>query len=160
MMTNEELEADLNLLRTQVPTLEEQLFSVVVPCWNNTSDKISGATAMTLLIAPIPLRILSAVCSWDYWNLPAHEANYWKADLNRGTGPDGFTSIAIKTTQTTGALAGGAVTARKAWPLDSANWGGADLAAGDLLRLTASPIGSPASDWDLPMTVTIRYRPL
>ena len=147
-------------LAEQVPSLEDLLFSATIPCWNNGADKIAAATAMTLLVAPIPVRILSVSLSFEYWNLAASDSAYWKMTLNKGDGPGGFADIATKTTQATGANAGGAITARKAWPLDSANWGPADLAAGDLLRMTVSPVGSPASDFDLPFTATVRYRPL
>ena len=161
-MTLEELAAEVAALKTQVPTLEEQLFSTVIPCWNNGADKIEGPTAVTLLVAPIPLRVLSVAFSWEYWTLAASDTRFWRAELNKGTGPGGFTVFATRSTQITGAHAGGGVTARKAWTFDAAAWtpGGADLAAGELLRVTASPIGDPLSSWDLPMTATIRYRPL
>lgn len=159
-MTLEELAADVTALREQVPTLEDLLLSTVVPCWNNGLDKVSGATAFTLLVAPIPMRILSVALSFEYWSLPASDTNYWSVELNRGDAIKGYTAIATRTTQTTGANANGAITARKAWTFDAAAWASADLAAGDLLRMTAAPGGSPASDFDMPFTATIRYRPL
>lgn len=158
-MTLEELEAEVAALKTQVPTLEDLLFSTTIPCWNNAADKISGPTAVTLLVAPFPLRVLSVALSWEYWNLSASDSNYWKADLSSGTGPGGFTIFATRTTQNTGTNANGAVAARRAWTFDAAAWGSSDLDAGDLLRVTATPVGNPATDWDLPMTATIRYRP-
>lgn len=142
------------------PTLEELIFSTVIPCWNNGADKIGSATAMTLLVAPIPLRVLSCALSFEYWSLAASDTRYWTAELNAGTGPLGFRSVATRSTRNTGATANGGVTARKAWTFDAAAWGPADLGAGELLRLTATPVGDPVTDWDLPMTATLRYRPL
>lgn len=161
-MTLEELEAEVALLRTQVPTLEDQLFSTTIPCWRASgvpTSKITSGTMVTLMVAPIPLRILSVVFSFEYWNLTASDSNYWQARLARGS-TTAFTTFATKTTQINGANANGGIVARKAWPMDSAAWGSADLAASDLLAFIATPFGDPASDWDLPMTATIRYRPL
>lgn len=146
-------------LAAQTPSLEELLTSTLVPCWNGPIDRLSTANAMTLLVAPIPLRILSVAISWEYWNLAASDTAYWSANLNKGTGPTGFASIATRTTQNTGANANGPVVARKPWTFDAAAWGNADLAAGELLRVTFSPAGT-VNDLDMPFTVTTRYRPL
>jgi hypothetical protein len=159
MPTVDELAADLESFKQTVPTLEEQLFSVVIPGWNNGADRLASANAMTLLVAPIPLRVLSVGVSWDYWNLPASDTKYWEGKLDKGSASTSWTEIARKTTQNTGAYAGGAVTARAAWTFDSANWGNADLLSGQLLRLVWTPYGTP-SDLDMPFTVTVRYRAL
>ena len=147
-------------LAEQVPSLEDLLFSAVVPCWNNGADKITAATAMTLLVAPIPVRILSVSLSFEYWSLAAWDVAYWKMELNHGDAIAGYTTFATRTTQITGANANGGIVARKAWTFDAAAWGSADLAAGELLRMTVTPVGSPASDFDMPFTATVRYRPL
>lgn len=160
MTTIDEVAADLATFKTQVPTLEEQLWSTVVPCWNNGADKLTSATAMTLLVAPIPLRVLSVALSFEYWNLAAHDSSYWRMTLGKGNAVAGYSDIAVKSTQNTGANANGAIVARKAWTFDSAAWASADMQAGDLLRLTVAPLGNPASDFDMPFTATIRYRPL
>lgn len=159
MATADEVAADLAAFKEQVPTLEEQLCSMTVPCWNNGVDKISTATAMTLLVAPIPLRVLSCGLSFEYWNLAASDSAYWAMTLNRGDAAAGYLDVARRTTQNTGGDAGGGIVARTPWTFDGANWANADLAAGDLLRLTVSPAGSPAA-FDMPFTATIRYRPL
>lgn len=160
MTTLEELAAELEMVKSSTPTLEEQFFSTVIPCWNNGIDRLPEATAMTLAVAPWPMRILSVAISWEYWNLTASDTAYWKGELNRGTGPGGFTPFAAKTTQNTGGLAGGGIAARRAWTFDSANWGtAADLAAGDLLRITWTPYGGVAA-LDLPLTATVGYRAL
>lgn len=159
MPTTDELAADLEAVKASTPTLEELCFSMVIPCWNNGIDKLPSATAMTLLVAPMPLRVLSVACSWEYWNLAASDAAYWKGELSKGNGA-GYSVFATKTTQNTGAYAGGGIVARRAWTFDSANWGNADLAQNDLLRLSWSPTGAPASDLDMPFTLTIRARPL
>lgn len=147
-------------LAATTPTLEEMLFSTTVPCWNNAADKISASTAMTLLVAPMPLRILSCALSFEYWNIASSDSRYWRAELTAGTNPTGFRLVATRTTQNTGANANGGITARKGWLFDAAAWGPAELAVGEVLRLTATPVGDPVTDWDFPMTVTIRYRPL
>jgi hypothetical protein len=153
-------------LAEQVPSLEELLFANTVCCWTNSSQTpirdITGAVWMTLMFAPIPVRILSVTLSWEYWNLAASDTAYWSADLAvRGPSTSGdYDVFATKTTQLTGATANGPVVARQAWSFDSANWTTADLQAGDALMLKPAPVGSPASNWRLPMTATVRYRPL
>lgn len=159
MTTIEELEARLAVVETSTPTLEEQLFSMLVPCWNGLQDKISTANAMTFLAAPIPLRVLSIALSWEYWNLAASDANFWTMTARKGSNVTTWADIAKRSTQNTGANAGGPVVARKAWTFDAAAWGDADLATGDLLRIDFAPTGSVAA-LDMPFTATIRYRPL
>ena len=159
MTTVDEVAADLAEFKTQVPTLEEQLFSLLVPCWNNGADKLTNANAMTFLVAPFPLRVLSIALSWDYWSLPANDSNYWSLTARRGSNPSGWVVVATRTTQSTGGNANGGVTARKAWSFDAAAWASADLLAGDLLRVDFTPVGAVA-DLDMPFTVTVRYRPL
>jgi hypothetical protein len=156
--TLEELAADLATLKTQVPIHEELLFSTILPCWNNAVDKLTNANAISLLVAPIPLRVLSCALSFEYWSLAASDSAYWTMTLSRGN-TSGYTDIAARSTQNTGANANGGITARKAWTFDAAAWGDAELAAGDLLRLTVAPTGTVAA-WDMPVTATIRYRPL
>lgn len=163
MPTTDELAAEIATLKTQTPTLEELLTSTTVSCWRAAgapSTYITGVTALTLLVAPIPLRILSVALSFEYMNLTAHDVNYWKADLNRGDGPGGFTTFATRSTQVTGANANGGIVQREAWTFDAAAWTSSDLSVGDLLRVTFTPFGNPAADIGLPMTATIRYRPL
>ena len=159
MTTIEELAADLETVKGSTPTLEDLLFSTVVPCWNNAADKLTGANAMTLLVAPIKLRVLSIALSWEYWSLAASDVNYWTLTVKKGSNPAGWTTIATRTTQNTGANANGAVAARSAWTFDAAAWGDADLNIGDLLRVDFAPTGSVAA-LDLPFTATIRYRAL
>ena len=154
------LAAQLAQLKTQVPDLEALQFSTVIPCWNNGADKISGATWLPVLVADIPQRILSVGLAFAYWNLAASDTSYWPVSLRKGNENGGWSTIATKTTQNTGATAGGGIAKRMAWTFDSAAWGDADLAAGDLLLLCFdAPVGSPAAV-DLPVTVTVRYRPL
>lgn len=159
MPTIDELAAELEQVKTSTPTLEEQLFSQMVPCWNNGVDRLSNANAMTFLVAPIPLRVLSISMSWEYWSIAASNTNYWTLTARKGNNSAGWGVIAARSTQSTGGNANGPVAARTAWTFDGASWGDADLAAGDLLRIDFAPTGSPA-DLDMPFTITVRYRAL
>lgn len=159
MTTIDEVAADLEAVKGATPTVEELLFSTVVPCWNNAADKLTSANAMTLLVAPIPLRVLSIALSWEYWNIAASDTTFWTLTAKKGSNATAWDVVATRSTQNTGANANGAVTARKAWTFDAAAWGDADLAAADLLRIDFAPTGSVAA-LDLPFTCTIRYRPL
>lgn len=172
-MTNEELETALGLLagrtttlETSTPTLEELLFSTVICCWNGATT-FSSALRMTLMIAPFPVRVLGLDVSAEYTTLAsgqpavvASNTNYWRLVLERGL-PDGsFPDIAAKTTQTSGAEAGGAIFTRKCWSFDSANWNAdRDLDKGDLLCLNWQEFGAPTTV-RLPITATVRYAAL
>lgn len=161
MPTTDELAADLEAVKTSTPTLEEQMFSTLVTTWNNAQDKLTTANAMTFLVAPIPLRVLSIGLSFEYLNLPASDTAYWTMTAKRGSNATAWTDVAKRSTQNTGANANGGITARKAWTFDAAAWADASLAAGDLLRIdfAPTPTGSVAA-LDLPFTCTIRYRAL
>lgn len=162
MATVDELAAEVAALKAQTPTLEELLLVSQICCYTYTTPArdITGPVWLTLATAPIPLRILSVTLSFEYWSLPASDANYWQAELARHTVAGGSEVFATRTTQNTGANANGAIVQRKAWSFDAAAWGSADLAVGEGLKLRPSPFGNPASNWRLPMTATIRYRPL
>ena len=158
-MTHEELEALVLHMQTVTPVMEDLLFSTVIPSWNGNTD-ITTSQRMTLMIAPIPVRVLSVALSWDYWSLPSSATDYWTAVLEKGTNPAGFPDIATRTTQNTGATANGPIVARVPWTFDAAEWNeDADMAAGELLTLLWSKTGVPAA-MHLPMTATVRYRPL
>lgn len=172
-MTLEELEAayqlmaaDLAEFKDQTPSLEDLVFANTICCWTNSTQTpirdITGAVWMTLMTAPIPLRVESVTLSWEYWNLTASDTSYWDAALAvRGPSTSfNYMEVAARTTQNTGANANGAVVARRAWSFDSAAWAPADLQVGDSLMLKPEPVGSPASNWRLPMTATIRYAAL
>lgn len=162
MATADEVQADLDLFMTQVPTLEDQLFVSQICCYTYSAPArdITGPAWLTLATAPIPMRILSVTLSFEYWNLAASDTNYWRAELAVRVLSGASNIFATRTTQSTGANANGPIVARKAWTFDAAAWGPADLLAGESLMLRPSPTGSPASDWRLPMTATVRYRPL
>lgn len=158
MPTVDELAARIAVLQKQVPTLEELVCTVGIQSWRGAAE-IKGATRMTLLVAPVPMRILSVAASWEYWNLPVSDTVYWTGVLEKGDGPGGFPDIATRSTRSTGPTANGGVVARKAWTWDAAAWANADLATGQLLTIDWKPTGNPAA-MALPMTLTVRYRPL
>lgn len=172
-MTLEELEAAIGLLTDRVtsleaatPTLEEQLFSTVITSWNGATTFNSGPR-MTLMVAPWPVRVLSVNLSIEYTTLASGQpavvssnTNYWRLTLERGLPSGSFPDIASKTTQSTGAEAGGAIYTRRDWSFDSANWSGdRDLDKGDLLCLVWGDTGNPTTV-RLPMTATVRYAAL
>lgn len=164
MPTTDELAADLALVKGSTPTIEELLVTTAVCCWTNSTQTpvrdIASAVWMTLLTAPIPLRVLSVSLSFEYWALAASDTAYWQAELARRDAAGTATVFATRTTQNTGANAGGPIVQRAAWTFDAAAWGTSDLAIGDALALRPTPVGGPASNWRLPMLATIRYRPL
>lgn len=158
MVTTDELAAQLAELRRQTPTLEELLVTASFQSWKGATD-LTKAVRFTLLVAPIPVRILSVAVSFEYWSIASSETSYWTGVLEQGDGQAGFPDIAARSTRGTGANANGGITARKAWTWDAAAWTGADLAAGELLTVTWTPTGTPAA-LSLPALYTIRYRAL
>jgi hypothetical protein len=162
----EDVNGSLTALQLSTPTLEELLFSTVITTWNGATTFTSGPR-MTLMVAPFPVRILGAGINIEYTTLgagqpaiAASQTNYWRLTLERGLPSGSFPDMASKTTQSTGAEAGGAILTRKAWTFDSANWNAErDLDAGDLLCLLWAGTGTP-TEVRLPMTVTVRYAAL
>jgi hypothetical protein len=160
MPTLDELAAQVAALQESVPTMEDLLFSTTVPCWGSSTPSVSitGSTRITLLVAPIPVRILSVAVSPEYQTLAASDVSFWTAALERGSGGS-FPDLAIRSTQATGANANGGLAQRTPWTFDAAAWVDTDLAAGDLLTVNWYPAGSPAA-LQLPHTYTVRYRAL
>ncbi|GAA3228865.1 hypothetical protein [Actinocorallia longicatena] len=158
MATVEELAAQIAVLREQIPTLEDLLFSVGIQTWDG-GPSVAEGTRFTLMAAPFPLRVLSVAVSFEYFSLAASDTVYWKGVLEKGTGPEGFPDIAARTTRPTGADANGPITARVPWTWDAAAWSDADLAKGQLLTVNWTPVGRPAA-LRLPALYTVRYRPL
>lgn len=158
-MTLEELEAAFLAAQAATPTLEELLFSDTIVSWNG-STTITGSTRFTLLVAPIPVRILSVAVSSEYQTLAASDTAYWTCALEHGTNAGGgFPDLAVRSTQSTGANANGGISSRVPWTFDAATWVGQDVAAGELLTVNWIPTGSVAA-LQFPQTYTVRYRPL
>lgn len=156
-----ELEAEVLQIKQTTPILEELMFSFGVQSWIDGSGNVSRSPLnhrITIGIAPFPMRVLSAEVSFEYWNCAASDTNYWEFSLEKGSGTS-FPNIAFKTTQSTGANANGAIVARTAWSMESANWGDADMAKGQLLAVNLSRIGTPPAI-AYPAAWTVRYRPL
>lgn len=158
MPTTDELAAQIAAMQAATPTLEELLFSDTIPSWNGNTT-ITGSTRFTLLVAPIPLRILSVSISSEYQNLAASDTAYWTCALEHGTNTGGFPDLAVRSTQNTGANANGGIASRVPWTFDAATWVSQDVAAGELLTVLWTPTGSPAA-LQFPQTYTVRYRPL
>ncbi|GAB3667044.1 hypothetical protein GCM10027589_32570 [Actinocorallia lasiicapitis] len=157
-MAEEDLAAELAALKSRTPTLEELVFCVGIQSWVKGAE-VGEATRFTLMAAPFPLRVLSVSVTFEYFSLAASETAYWSAVLEKGTGPKGFPDIAARTTRSKGADANGPITARVPWTWDAATAGDADLAAGELLAVNWTPVGSPPK-LKLPALYTVRYRPL
>jgi hypothetical protein len=161
-ITLDSVNTDLQNTKASVPTLEEQLFSLVVDSWPNSSGtpitQIPWSIRTTLLVAPIPLKILSVAASFEYWTLAASDTAYWTGVVEHGTQSAGFTAVATRSTQNTGANANGGVAQRTAWTWDAAVWQDITYNAGDLMSVSWTPTGSPAP-MVLPVTYTVRYRP-
>jgi hypothetical protein len=153
------LQAEIDTLKTQVPTLEDLFFPVSITSWKGSDDKpiclVPWSFRSTLLPAPINVSVLSVALSFDYFMLGASDSVYWQAALEVGSGSS-WTPVATRTTQSTGPNANGGITARTPWTFDSAT-GPTPIAVqqGQLLAITWTPVGGPAA-LKLPMTVTIR----
>lgn len=158
MPTTDELAAQVAALQEATPTLEELLFSDTIVAWNGNTT-ITASTRFTLLVAPIPLRILSLSISSEYQTLAASDTNYWTCALEHGTNAAGFPDLAVRNTQNTGANANGGIAQRTPWTFDAASWASQDVAAGELLTVNWIPTGSVAA-LQFPQTYTVRYRPL
>jgi hypothetical protein len=160
MPTTDELAAQIAALQAATPTHEDLLASMTIPCWGSSTPSctITGSTRLTLMVVPIPLRILSVGISLEYQTLAASDTNFWTCALERGSGGS-YPDMALRSTQNTGANANGGITARTPWTFDAAAWASTDLAAGDLLTANWYPAGSPAA-LQFPQTFTIRYRPI
>ncbi len=158
-MTLEELEAAFLAAQAATPTLEELLFSDTIVSWNG-STTLTGSTRFTLLVAPIPLRILSVGISSEYQTLAASDTAYWTCALEHGTNAGGgFPDLAVRSTQSTGTNANGGIASRVPWTFDAATWVSQDVAAGELLTVNWYPTGSVAA-LQFPQTYTVRYRPI
>lgn len=153
----DEVDADLQTLKTQVPTLEGLTQSVAFQTWTVGSAIVRTMTSsfrQCLFIAPVPCRVLSVAFAFEYFSIDASDTSYWQAGLEIGpsaTWPD----LALRTTQNTGPNANGPIAARTAWTFDAAAWQPSDLAAGQILACTWSPVGSPAA-LRFPMLATLR----
>jgi hypothetical protein len=160
--TIDEVDADLQTFKTQVPTLEEQIAIFSAQAWKQGSSlslSMSGSFRMCMLTAPIPLRVLSVALCWEYWSLAASDTTYWTGAAQIGTGPGGFTTVAQRSTSNTAGTANGPIVARQAWTFDGAAWTANTLDAGDQLAILWSLTGSPAA-FQFPLTATIRYAAL
>lgn len=160
MPSTDELAAQIAALQESTPILEELLFSTTLCCWGSSTPAltITGSTRMTLMVAPIPLRILSVSLSSEYQDLAPSDSSYWTCALEHGSGGS-FPDLAVRSTQNTGANANGGISQRSPWTFDAAAWVSTDMVAGELLALNWVPTGGPAP-LRFPMTVTVRYRPL
>jgi len=157
----EDQAAELESVRQTVPTSEQLLATATFPVWSGAVASISSDNRITLMVAPFPLRVLSVALSVEYGTVADSNTNYWTGTLESGTGPTGFPDIASKTTQSTGALAGGPINARVPWTWDSANWNAeaAVLAKGQLLCVNWVETGTPPA-LRFPQVYTVRYSPL
>lgn len=162
-ITLDSVNADLQATKAAVPTIEEQMVTAFMASWPDASGNpithVPWSYRVTLLVAPIPLKILSVAASFEYWNLAASDTAYWTGTVEHGTQAAGFTAVAVRSTQNTGANANGGVTQRTAWTWDAAVWQDVVYNAGDLMTIDWAPTGSPAYQV-LPVTYTIRYEPV
>jgi hypothetical protein len=155
-----ELEAAFLEFKDQVPTLEGLMTNTAIQSWNGYTD-ITTNTRYTLMIAPIPIRILSVAVSFEYWTIAGSDTSYWTGIIEHGTQAGGFPDMATRTTQLTGANANNGITQRTPWTWDAAEWGTTDLSAGELLTVNWYATGTPAPEpLHFPALYTIRYREL
>lgn len=152
--------ADLQDLKTKVPTLEEQIFTAAHVGWPTTSNTVTNKVTWehqgTLLIAEFPMKILSLSTVAEWWDCAASDTDYWQATV-LALSPASWSTLAIRSTQITGANANGGVTRRVAWDFKAAPWADIVLNAGDLLAILWTPVGSPGPKI-LPATYSGRYR--
>lgn len=157
-----QLRTDFDTLKGQVHTREEAVFQVSHTGWpvnGSIVQLLSTSFRFGMFVAPFPCKILSLAMVFDYWTIAASDTNYWQISLEKSSDGTTFPDIVNKSTQNTGALAGGGITGRKSWSLDSGAWGDATLNTGDVLDVLWTPHGSPAA-LKLPVLYTGRYAAL
>jgi hypothetical protein len=157
-LTPEDVQANLDTFKEAVPTFEEQIFSTCMATWNGDA-LVDYDHVITVMVAPISLRVLSVALVWDYFSITASDTNYWRARIRAGDATKPYKYIAARSTQKTGAETNGDIVARKAWTFDAAAWTDVDLVPGDLLQLHMTQGGVPAQ-LRYPMTATVRYAAL
>ena len=160
-MNLQELEDVVTQVQQTTPILEELCFSFGIQSWVDGNGAVTRSPLnhrVTIGVAPMAMRIISASVSFEYWTCAPSDTNYWEISLEKGSGVS-FPNIAYKTTQITGGNAGGGILPRTAWTLDSANWGDADMAKGQLLAVNLARVGNPPTI-AYPAVWTVRYRPL
>jgi hypothetical protein len=141
--------------------VEDLVFSTGVQAWVDASGNLTRSPLnhrSTIMVAPFAMRVLGVDVAFEYWTCAESDTNYWELTLEKGSGAS-FPDIAIKTTQATGANANGGIAPRTAWSFDSANWGDADMAKGQLLAVNLARVGTPPTIV-YPAVYTVRYRPL
>lgn len=162
MTTIDDVNADLQIFKTQVPTLEGLSHSLNFQTWTIGGSIVRQMTTgfrQCLYAAPgISTRVLYVGMVFDYTTIATNDTSYWKAELQIGSGTS-WTTVASKTTQNTGALANGGVTARVPWTFESANWSSSDMIPGQVLALNWSVTGTP-DPLKFPVTLTLRVREL
>lgn len=154
------VQAAVTALAGTAATVDELIFSMRIDCnYSGTTAtvELTTTTSSTLMVAPFALEIVDVTLSFERYNLAADNTNYargWIQKVSSGT------TTQMTTTKTTQATAPGeAIVARRPWSLTGAGVTGNPLAAGDLLQLTLGVTGAPANI-QLPVTVTVKYRPL
>lgn len=157
-LTPEDVQTNLDTLKTQVPTIEEQIFSTCLATWNG-DQMLSYSFIASIMVAPIAMRILSVGLVWDYFNQGVSDADYWKVTIRKGDNASGYADVATRATTNTGEISNGPIVARKAWTFDAAAWNDASLQPGNLLQLYFWRQGAP-TDMRMPLTATVRYMPL
>lgn len=155
------LTADLATLKTQVPTLEEQVFEQSLQRFDG-KDQITANWAWTFFHAPFKCKVLSVALLPEYQNIGASDTNYWRFTLQKGSGPSGWLDVAQRSTQNTGAIAGGSMQQRKPWTFDAASWGDATLQPHQAMRIAFAAFGNIATSnpIEFPMLLSGRYAPV
>lgn len=131
-------------LREEVPSLEEILAQAPL-LWGGAGAPTLAPGAATgstpLFIAPFPIRLLSLQLAFAGYVAPS-TTNYWTLVLRKSpTGPPGAVDVATRDTQQAG------LANRGSFGFDTGIWNPTNrqLAAGDVVWITATPTGVPAS---------------
>jgi hypothetical protein len=163
--TLDSVNADLQGFKTQVPSLEGLLTTVPITSWNGPGAAPSSVCHWSyttpLLSADVPLTVLSVSAVFNAWSLPVSDTAYWTAALEVGSNLAGWTVVAARSTQNTGANTNGPILARTPWTFNAATGGPWQVPQGQLLAINWSPVpeNAPSSppDMRLPLLYTIRY---
>lgn len=146
-----------NLLMQTAMLKEELSATVLISAWNDpATQQLTGGNVITAFVPPYPCQIIGVALSWEYFNLPTNDTNYWSVSVQKRTGASSSV-MAAKNTQ----VLGEAITARTPWRLDGASWNitNSKLGLGDTMALNMYPTGTPGN-MRLPVTVTYRWIPL
>lgn len=144
---------DLDDFKTQVPTIEDTMFT-----WfsGDKGSTYTGEPTWVVMTAPYDMTLLSATMSWDqgagFNGITASDTDYYQVNLRSVQ-----STLVLQTTQVTGPDSGGGITVWGDWNFDSRVWSSRLLSKGKTLRITTTKFGAPPA-FGGEFCLTVRYQ--